>query len=100
MVNVDVGVEHFVDAGEQDAQGQYDYYYEYDDYTFERGAEKLKVRIYCDEPATALHRGLSPRQARTSELAPEVHRYLASRGVSTFKGIGPSGGYQPFTLDS
>lgn len=56
--DADVAVEHFLDAGEQDASGEWDYFYEGDLFTFSAGAAKsrdaiLHARIYSDTPKRA-----------------------------------------------
>lgn len=83
---------HFLDAGEQHAQGDYDYYYEGDTFTFSWPGERpLVARIYNDDTSTAVFVGVSCRQAEASPLASEAARYLASKGTNTFRAIGPSG---------
>ena len=44
---------HHIDAGEQDAHGFYDYYYEYDLYRFTLGSQCLVVRSYNDTSSQA-----------------------------------------------
>lgn len=44
---------HHIDAGEQDAEGFYDYYYEYDLYHFSLGGFRLVVRSYSDTSTEA-----------------------------------------------
>lgn len=48
-----VETSHHIDAGEQDADGLYDYYYEYDVYRFIDGEATLVARSYLDEPDAA-----------------------------------------------
>ena len=43
----------YVDASEPDADGMYDYHYEYDIYHFTEGAISIKARSYTDEPGEA-----------------------------------------------
>ena len=50
---MNVQVTHHVDAGEQDANGMYDYFYEYDIYEFSDGRESLIARSYTDTPLQA-----------------------------------------------
>ena len=45
---MDVQITHHVDASEPDAQGMYDYRYEYDLYTFREGGLALVARSYTD----------------------------------------------------
>ena len=44
---------HHIDASEPDADGGYDYYYEYDLYLFSLGQWTLVVRSYSDEATQA-----------------------------------------------
>ncbi len=44
---------HHIDAGEQDADGFYDYYYEYDIYRFTLGDQCLVARSYSDTSTQA-----------------------------------------------
>lgn len=45
---MDVAITHHIDASEPDAQGAYDYYYEYDLYRFSDGENALIARSYTD----------------------------------------------------
>jgi hypothetical protein len=94
MLPVEVIVEHFLDAGEQDANGDWDYYYEGDLFTFSADADpnsaSLKARIYTDTPKRA---SFIERRARleTSPLTVEAVAYLRSRGVTEIHCLGPVG---------
>ena len=44
---------HHIDASEPDAEGFYEYYYEYDIYCFTLGGLSLAVRSYSDSSAQA-----------------------------------------------
>jgi hypothetical protein len=48
-----VDVARKTDASEPDAQGRYEYYYEYDIYTFCEGDDVLLARSYIHEPQKA-----------------------------------------------
>jgi hypothetical protein len=50
---MEVRKEHFVDAGERDAAGLYDYYYAYWIFSFRDGSLTLIARSYDDEPKKA-----------------------------------------------
>ena len=93
---MDVEVTHFVDAGECDASGQYDYYYEGDTYTFVGEGERLVVRTYIENPSTG-SAVMTCRQMDVSRLAPEVMGYLRARGVQTLLCLGPNGTYEVWT---
>ena len=91
---MDVVVEHFRDAGEQDANGKWDYYYEGDLYTFMAGAltreATLKARIYTDTPKRASfieHRD----RLQASPTTPDAVEYLRARGVTEIHCLGPVG---------
>jgi hypothetical protein len=44
---------HHIDKGEADEKGSYDYFYEYDLYSFSDGGFSLVARSYADEPMDA-----------------------------------------------
>jgi hypothetical protein len=48
-----VDTSHHIDASEPDADGQYDYRYEYDIYTFSDGEIRFIARSYTDENSEA-----------------------------------------------
>lgn len=92
---MDVRVDHFRDVGEQDANGDWDYFYEGDDLTFSSspGADRegtLKARIYVDTPTRASfteHRS----KLEASPLIEQAVEYLRSRGVTEIHCLGPTG---------
>jgi hypothetical protein len=49
---------HHIDASEQDKDGFYDYYYEYDVYSFVDGPVSLMVRCYTDDSERADFQGI------------------------------------------
>ena len=53
MVHMEVVLTHFLDAGEPYGYELHDYRYEGDTYTFFNDSERIQVRSYSDEPATA-----------------------------------------------
>src|SRR4051794_2985702 len=75
--------QHFRDAGEQDGNGDWDYFYEGDLFTFSadtnRNSASLKAPIYSDTPTRAsfleLQEKLDP-----SPLTDEAIAYLRSHG--------------------
>lgn len=91
---VEVKVAHFVDAGERDSNGQYDYYYEGDVYTFVDHGERLVVRVYIEDPSTGSVVGLSASQLSESLMASEAANQLRRHGVHTLLALGPSGTYE------
>ena len=48
-----IACNHHIDASEPDADGFYDYYYEYDIYRYTLGAQCLVVRSYSDTSTQA-----------------------------------------------
>lgn len=95
-----VTVEHFVDSGEMEAAGQYDYCYEGDIYTFDDGIQQLKLRTYIDSPTEASSMGLRSTSLSRSSLAEPASRYLAARGITTVRALGPSGTYERWVPDT
>ncbi|WP_439892075.1 hypothetical protein ACS7SF_05675 [Ralstonia sp. 25C] len=57
---MNVEKEHFIDCSDPDADGMYDYYYEYDVYEFQDGGMSYVVRCYTDEPLQASFMGVRP----------------------------------------
>lgn len=95
-----VTVEHFVDAGDRDAAGLYDYYYEGDIYTFDDGTQQLKLRTYTDSPTEASTMGLRSAALSRSPLADAACQYLAALGITTVRALGPSGTYERWLPDA
>lgn len=64
---------HHIDASEPDADGNFEYHYEYDLYHFRDGPTRLSARSYVDEPGQAHFLGIEhhgrPRQLRDTDLA-------------------------------
>lgn len=94
MVTVEVTVEHFLDAGEQAANGDWDYFYEGDLFTFSADTNShgaiLKARIYSDTPTRASF--IEQRvKLETSPLTDEAVAYLRSRGATEIHCLGPVG---------
>jgi hypothetical protein len=88
--HVDVVVEHFLDAGEQDANGDWDYFYEGDLLTFSAQGETLKARIYSDTPRRASF--IERREKlETSSIAEDAVAYLRDRGATEIYCLGPVG---------
>lgn len=94
MLAVDVVIEHFLDPGEQDTNGQWDYYYEGDRFTFkDQDGSTLKARIYSDTPKRASF--VEPREKlETSPLTDDAVGYLRRRGVTEVHCLGGPVGYR------
>lgn len=91
---VEFEVEHFVDAGERDSNGMYDYYYEGDNYTFVEREKRLVVRIYADDLTTGFVVGLTASQLNASSMAVNAANHLRQQGVRTLKALGPTGTFE------
>lgn len=84
---------HRVDAGEKDAQGYYDYYYEYDDYLFSNPSQTVFARSYSDSPKEVSFRTITEgNRQRAIERADmdlpmlkEAVDYLRSEGKREFQ---------------
>ena len=85
MLTVKVVVDHFLDAGEQDANGNWDYFYEGDLYTFtdDTNGDRpfLKARIYSDSPSRASFIE-SRTKLETSPLTDAAVAYLHNCGAT------------------
>jgi hypothetical protein len=92
-----------VDAGEPDADGFYDYYYEYDVTVFSAGSLSLVARSYTDAPheahflrieAGSRHRQLTDEDMK-SPLVIEATTYLRAQGKSDINWLsGRGNGYE------
>ena len=90
---MEVTVVHFLDAGEQDADGLWDYFYEGNNYLFRHGGEELRGRTYLDEPSRAYFIA-TVRQCEESGVTHDAVRYLRDVGVREFLALGEHpGGY-------
>ena len=101
---MEVTVTHHVDASEPDAQGAYEFYYEYDLYAFRDGNLKLTARSYIDSPGEAhflnIERGGTPRLLRRGDLESALFSqavaYLRNAGKHRLTWLsGRGSGYQP-----
>lgn len=94
---MDVEVEHFRDVGAQDANGEWDYFYEGDTFTFSPfpGSQReqiLKARVYVDTPTRASF--IEDRaKLNTSPLKDQAAEYLRERGVTEIHCLGGPAGY-------
>ena len=94
-----VEITHHIDASEPNAQGVYDYYYEYDDYTFTDGDAVLVARSYTDEPHRASLRvklrdgqrqGLTAADLRTP-FVQAVEAWFRAAGKTSIQWLGGGG---------
>jgi hypothetical protein len=94
---LEVEASHFVDAGQRDAKGQYDYYCRGRHGHFPEGAETLILRTYSDDPKTAFFVGVTCDEATAAKLADEAVRYLMSKGRTDFLCLSPERTYEFWT---
>lgn len=99
---MEVEVTHHIDASERDAQGMYEYYYEYDIYRFTGGKMSCAARSYVDEPEAAhflrISEGKRERFLRETDfqspLLVAAIDYLRSAGKRKLNWLsGEHGGY-------
>ena len=88
---------HHIDASEADAEGFYEYYYEYDIYRFTLGGLSLVVRSYSDtwEQASVLRleeagksRPLQPKDLQRP-LVQQAREHLQSLGKQELRWFNP-----------
>ncbi|MDL5038340.1 hypothetical protein [Comamonas resistens] len=88
---------HHIDASEADAEGFYEYYYEYDIYRFTLGSLSLVVRSYSDtcEHASVLRleeagksRPLQPKDLKRP-LVQQAREHLQSLGKQELRWFNP-----------
>lgn len=88
---------HHIDASEADAEGFYEYYYEYDIYRFTLGGLSLVVRSYSDtcEHASVLRleeagksRPLQPKDLKRP-LVQQAREHLQSLGKQELRWFNP-----------
>ena len=100
MTRPHVTKEHHVDAGEQDADGYWDYYYAYHEFEIDFGDRCYGVRVYDDEEHVGyVHTPPSPRRAeRNYDELRAVSQALRPEGVTELRMLGGSGGYERVEL--
>lgn len=88
---------HHIDASEPDAEGFYEYYYEYDIYRFRLGNLSLVVRSYSDTSAQAnvlrleeagKSRPLQPKDLK-NPLVQQAREHLQSLGKQELRWFNP-----------
>jgi hypothetical protein len=100
---VQVEKTHHIDCSEPDADGRYEWYYEYDLFRFAVGDVSLLARSYIGTPCEAhflrIERGGKPIQLSAedlgSPLATAAIRHLHECGKRQIKWLS-SAGYEPF----
>jgi hypothetical protein len=99
-----VNTSHHVDAGKQNAEGLYDYYYEYDILVFSDGDLSMIARSYMDTPLEAhfLKVELNAEQRQLTDtdlnckLFAESVAYLLAHGKTEINWLsGRGNGYEP-----
>ena len=79
---------HHIDAGEQDADGFYDYYYEYDIYRFTLDRLSLVVRSYSDTSAQASILGLEEAGKSRALQFKDLQRPLVQQAKAHLQELG------------
>ena len=79
---------HHIDAGELDADGDYDYYYEYDIYRFTLGGLSLVVRSYSDTSAQASILGLEEAGKSRALQFKDLQRPLVQQAKAHLQELG------------
>ena len=90
--------EHQIDAGEKDAEGYYDYFYEYDIYTFTENGKKLIARKYTDDETAHFlriksggkERMLMKEDLETSFISKAI-QHLRNEGIEEVEYLANSG---------
>ncbi len=77
LESVEVKKEHFIDKGDQDTDGSYGYYYEYDIYDFCKNKFCYSVRAYTDTPEEASFMSSSKDYISTNDFSDPlfIHSY-------------------------
>jgi hypothetical protein len=98
-----VHTSHHVDASEQDSEGFYDYYYEYNILVFSEGEVSLVARSYIDKPGEVHFLRIEAHGERrrltqsdmNGTLAVESVAYLREHGKTEINWLsGRGNGYQ------
>jgi hypothetical protein len=99
-----VEITHHVDASARNADGSYEYYYEYDLFRFSDGADAIVARCDVDEPDEAHflskethgERSMLCDQDIRSAFFAEAVSHLRKLGKSKFRWLSGRGdGYEP-----
>jgi hypothetical protein len=98
MAAMTTAVSRHIDAGTRDADGYYDYYYEYDLFEYSLGSRMLLARSYTDTPAEAhfltIREGGAEARTLTradtrSALFRQAARDLRARGKTELTWLAP-----------
>jgi hypothetical protein len=102
---MEVRVQHLIDKSEPDANGMYEFYYEYDLFEFAFGQRTIRARRYVEDPSDSIHiLGVSDEANRaapwlvyTVPEATEVVEELKRRGFRKIDVLA-EGGYAPLDM--
>ncbi len=83
-----VETSHHIDAGEQGADGLYDYYYEYDLYRFSEQDLTLVARSYVDEPDAAHLLSIEEAGVGRVLARDDLRRALTRRAIDHLRSLG------------
>ena len=79
---------HHIDASEPDAEGEYEYYYEFDIFAFEEGELTLKARSYSDESTRVSLMGLEQTGKQRTLEYKDLTRPLVQQAIDHLRSIG------------
>ena len=79
---------HHIDASEPDADGDYEYYYEFNIFAFEEGELTLKARSYSDESSQVSLMGLEQAGKHRALEYKDLKRPLVQQAIDHLRSIG------------
>jgi len=85
-----VEITHHIDSSEQDADGFYDWYYEYDLYSFVDGATELVARSYSTDQEKAQVISINRNGVRASLSSKDMQLSIFSEAVKHLRSAGKS----------
>jgi hypothetical protein len=85
-----VEITHHIDCSEQDADGFYDWYYEYDLYSFVDGETELVARSYTTDQEKAQVISINKNGVRVSLSSKDIQLSIVSEAVKHLRAAGKS----------
>lgn len=79
---------HHIDASDPDANGDYEYYYEYDIFLFSEGELTLQARSYSDESRSVSLMGLKQAGKHRTLEYKDLQRPLVQQAVDYMRNAG------------
>lgn len=81
---------HEIDASEKDSNGNYEYYYEFDDFQFIENNVTFFARSYSDEPNEVSFRGVIKDSNRQMISTTDIQSVMFKQAVNHLKSEGKS----------